>query len=60
MQDIIMVMKPRTIKRTEHVARMGRTEMHKWLFCYESLKERDHLENIEVEGRIILKRILNK
>jgi superfamily II DNA/RNA helicase len=40
-----------------HVARMGRKGMHIG-FCWESQKERDHWEDLDVGGRVTLKWIL--
>jgi len=40
----------------EHVARVGRGEVHA-VFCWGNQRERDHLENIDVDGRIIFKLI---
>jgi hypothetical protein len=37
-----------------HVARMGKREIHT-RFLWGKLKERDHSENLNLEGRIILK-----
>jgi hypothetical protein len=37
----------------------GRGEVHT-MFCLGSLRERDHLENLGIGGRIILECILNK
>jgi len=51
----------RSIKmiRVGHVTRMRRREVHKG-FWWENLKEKGHLEGLGVDGRIILKRIINK
>jgi hypothetical protein len=38
---------------------MGRREVHKW-FWWENLNERGHLEDLGIDGRIILKWITNK
>jgi len=38
---------------------MGRKGLHRWL-CWGNLKERSHLQNLDVDGRIILKSILKK
>jgi hypothetical protein len=43
----------------EHVARVGRGEMHA-VFCCGNQKERYHLDNIDIDGRIILKLIFRK
>jgi hypothetical protein len=42
-----------------YVARMGRRGMHTG-FWWESQKERDHYEFLDVDGRIILKLSLEK
>jgi hypothetical protein len=47
------------IIRVRHVTRMGRREVHK-VFWWENLKERKHLKDLGIYGRIILKRITNK
>jgi len=39
---------------TGHVAHMGRGEVHA-RFRWGNLRERDHLEDLGVDGRIILK-----
>jgi hypothetical protein len=36
-----------------HIARMGRGEAHKGLWC-RNLRERNHLEDQDVDGRIIV------
>jgi len=41
------------------VARMGRKEIYKG-FLYENLKNRGHLEYLGVDGRMMLRWILNK
>jgi hypothetical protein len=52
-------MKSRRMRWAGHVARMGKIiNVHKMLF--ESLKGRDHSENLGVDGRIILNCILGK
>jgi hypothetical protein len=38
---------------------MGGVEVHK-MFWWGSLREREHLENLGIDGRITLKRSLNK
>jgi hypothetical protein len=38
---------------------MGRGEVHTGLWCGD-LKERDHMDNLGVDGRIILKGIFKK
>jgi hypothetical protein len=54
LSNIIRVIKPRIIIWAGHVARMGRGKVHTG-FCWGNLRERDHLENLEINGRIILK-----
>jgi hypothetical protein len=51
--------KPNKMRLTEHVARTGirRTHIRYWL---ESKKEGDHLEDLDVGWRIILKWILER
>ena len=44
---------------TGHVAQMGREEVHT-RFRWGNLRERDHLENLRINGGIILKCILKK
>jgi hypothetical protein len=51
------MIKPRMVRLAEHVAHMGRRRMRKG-FWWETQKERDHKEDVEVGGRIIIKRIL--
>jgi hypothetical protein len=43
----------------EHVESIGRKEKSTW-FCWGNLRERDHLEDLSVDGRIILRRIIKK
>jgi hypothetical protein len=38
---------------------MGRRGMRRWL-CWRNLKERNHSQDLDVDGRIILKCILRK
>jgi hypothetical protein len=51
--NTIRMIKPRRTRCAEHVARMGRTEMRA-RFWRGNLKERDYLEDMGVDGRIIL------
>jgi hypothetical protein len=53
-QNIIWVIKWRRKRWVGHVARMGRGEAHKG-FWLGNLRERDHLEDPYVDGRIILR-----
>jgi hypothetical protein len=50
------MIKYRRMRRAGHVARMGREEVYTG-FWWENLRERDHLEDPGVDGRIILKMI---
>jgi hypothetical protein len=43
----------------DHVASMGRSEIYTG-FWLGNLKERDHLKDIDINGRIILKLIIQK
>jgi hypothetical protein len=51
--------KLRRIRLLEHVAHMGRGKFCRG-FCWENLKNRDHLKDPGVDGRIILKWIFRK
>jgi hypothetical protein len=51
--SMIKIIKSRRVRWTGHVARMGRRGMHVE-FCWESRKERDHKEDLDVGRRIIL------
>ena len=57
--SIFRVMKSRTMKWAEHVARMGRVKMYTG-FWWRNLRERDHLEDPDVDGRIILRWFFRK
>jgi hypothetical protein len=57
--NIIWVIKSRRLRWAEHVARMGRGEVHTGLY-WENLREGDHLEDPGVDGRIILKWIFER
>jgi len=56
--NIIQVSKSRTTRWAEHVAHMGRGEVHTGLL-WGNLRERDQLEDPGVEGRIILRWIFS-
>jgi hypothetical protein len=56
---IIRMIKSRRIRWAGHVARMLRIQMH-IRFWWVSQKERDHYEDLDVGGRIILKWILDR
>jgi hypothetical protein len=47
-------MKSRRMRWVEHVACMGKKEVHEGLW-WGDLRERDHLEDPGIDGRIILK-----
>jgi hypothetical protein len=53
----IRMIKSRKIRGTGHVARMGRSGMHIG-YWWESQKERNYYEGVDIVGRIILKWIL--
>ena len=48
------VIKSRTMILSGHVARVGRGDVYTGLW-WVNLRERDHLEDLGVEGRIILR-----
>jgi hypothetical protein len=57
--SIIRMIKSRRIRWAGHVARMGRRGIHTG--CYwESHKERDNYEDLDVDGRIVLEWILER
>ena len=47
---IIKLMRKKLVK---HVTRMGRTEMLA-RFCWENLKEKDYLQDVRVDGRMLI------
>jgi hypothetical protein len=49
--DIVRVSKSRRMRWADHEARMGRREMH-MKFWSQSLKGRDHSQDLGVDGRI--------
>jgi hypothetical protein len=57
--NIMRVTKSKRMRRAEHVARMGREEIATG-FWYGNLKERNNLEDLGVDGRIILKCVFKK
>jgi hypothetical protein len=57
MLNIIRVIKSIRLKWAGHVARTGRGQVHTG-FWWGNIRERDHLEGAAVDGRIILKWIL--
>jgi len=40
------------MRRAEHKERMGKAKMHTVFWC-ENKEERDHLEGLEVNGRVL-------
>ena len=50
----ILVMKSRKMRWVGHLAHIGRGEVHTGFWCG-NLKERDHLKDLDLDGRIILK-----
>jgi hypothetical protein len=52
--NIIRVIKSRRVRWARHVARMRAGELHA-VFWWGDPRERDHLEDIGEDGRIILK-----
>jgi hypothetical protein len=54
--NIIRVIKPSRMRWAGHAARMG--EMRNTIFWLDSLKGKDHSENLDVHTRIILQCIL--
>jgi hypothetical protein len=48
------VIRSRIVGLAEHVTRVGTGEVHVG-FCWGNLRERDHLEDPDLGGRIILK-----
>jgi len=57
--NIVLVIKSRRMGWARHVARIGRREVFTG-FVGGNLRERDHLEDPGVNGRLILKCILRK
>ena len=57
--NIIRVIKPRRMRWVGHVARMGREEARTG-FWWGNLRERDHLEDPDVDGTIILRWVFRK
>jgi hypothetical protein len=56
--SIVRLMKSRRMRWAGHVASMGGVDMYTGLW-WGNLRERDHLEESGVEGRIILRWILS-
>jgi hypothetical protein len=57
--NIIKIRKSRRMRWAGHVARMGRREVHIG-FWWKSQKKRDHKEDLDLAGRIILRWILER
>jgi len=55
----IRVIKSRRMRWAGSVARMGETRMLK-IFWFEDLKGRNHSEDLDVDGKIILEWVLGK
>jgi hypothetical protein len=55
--NIVWVIKYKKMRWVGHVARMGRGEVHTG-FWWGKVRERDHLEDSGLEGRIILRWII--
>jgi hypothetical protein len=54
-----MVIKSKRMRWTGHVVRMGEMRM-RTKFLTENLKVRDHSEDLDIDGKIILQWILGK
>jgi hypothetical protein len=57
--NIILLIKSRIIWWAGHVARIGRGQVHRE-FWWENLRERDHMKEPGVDGRIMLRPIFRK
>jgi len=55
--NIVLVKKSRRMILAGHIARMGRVDIYTGLW-WGNLRERDHLEDPGIDGRIILRWIL--
>jgi len=58
--DIVRVVKSRRMRWVGHVARMGERRGATQGFCWGKLRERDYMEDPDVDGRIMLKWIFRK
>jgi hypothetical protein len=57
--NIVLVIKSRRMRWVENVARMGRAEVYTG-FWLGNPRERDHLEDAGLDGRIILRWVFRK
>jgi hypothetical protein len=57
--NIVRAIKPRRMRWTGHVTRRERFEMHT-VFWLQNLKRGDHLEDLGIDGKIILEWIFRK
>jgi len=57
--NIVRGTKSRRMRWAGHVACKGRGEVHTG-FWWGNLKERDHLEDLDVNGKMLLRRIFRK
>jgi len=55
----IRVIKSRIMRWAKHIAQMGRMEVHR-VFRWGNLRKRDYLEDLSINGWIILKFIFKK
>jgi hypothetical protein len=58
--SIVRVIKLRGMRRAGHVVRVGRGEAYLYLFCWGNLRERDHLGDPGIAGRMALRWIFRK
>jgi hypothetical protein len=56
---LLIWFKSRRVRWAGHVARMGEVEVYTG-FWWRDPRERDHLEDLDVDGRIILKCMFKK
>ena len=57
--NVVQVIKSRRMKWAGHVAHMGRAEVYTG-FWWGNLRERNHLEDLDIDGKIILRWIFEK